>query len=78
MGFNDFLRHFDYEHLLATIQCKTLVLVGEEDWITSKAHSIKIAENIPGAQLIIFELSDHAMEHDVPEQFFNEIRKFIQ
>lgn len=31
IAFSGSLRHFDYEHLLSTIQCKTLVLVGEED-----------------------------------------------
>ncbi|MBP6919242.1 MAG: alpha/beta hydrolase [Legionellaceae bacterium] len=77
-GFKSFLRHFDYEPLLSSIQCKTLVLVGDEDWITSKLHSIKIADNIPDAKLIIFEHSDHSMEDDVPELFFGEIRRFIE
>jgi proline iminopeptidase len=77
-GFSSFLHHFDYENLLSTIQCETLVLVGEEDWITSKLHSIKIADKIAEAKLIIFEHSDHSMEDDVPELFFGEIRKFIQ
>lgn len=77
LGFSDYLRHFDYEPLLASIQSKTLVLVGEEDWVTAKEHSIKMAHTIPGAQLIIFEQSDHLMEHDVPERFFSEISQFI-
>lgn len=78
LGFSNFLSYFDYENLLLTIQCKTLVLVGEEDWITSKVQSIKIADNIPDAKLIIFEHADHSMEEDVPELYFGEIRKFIQ
>lgn len=77
LGFRDFLRHFDFEDQLSTVQCDTLILVGEEDWVTAKEHSIKMADNIPGAQLIVFPQSDHSMENDVPESFFLEIRKFI-
>lgn len=76
-GFSDFLHRFDFEHQLQNIHCKTLILVGDEDWITDKQYSQMMAEKIPNSQLIIFHESDHAMESDVPELFFNAIQTFL-
>lgn len=38
-GFKHFLRKFNFEEQLHSIRCKTLILAGEEDWITDKTHS---------------------------------------
>lgn len=69
-GFGGFLRTFNYEDRLHEIPCKTLILVGEEDWVTDKQHSQLMANKIPDNEFIIFPQSDHSMESDVPEQFF--------
>lgn len=76
-GFSTFLRTFDFSNDLDKIQCSTLVLVGDEDWVTDKKYSIQMANAIQGSELIIFPSSDHSMESDVPEQFFSAIRQFI-
>ncbi len=76
-GFSTFLRQFDYEDRLHEIKCKTLILVGEEDWITDKKHSQIMANKIPNNELIIFPKSDHSMESDVPDLFFGAMRQFI-
>lgn len=76
-GFSDFLRRFNYEDQLQAIACETLVLVGDEDWITDKKHSEFIASKIPHSKLIVFPHSDHSMESDVPVEFFNAIRRFV-
>lgn len=76
-GFGDFLRQFDFEAQLHEIQCPTLLLVGEEDWITDKIHSQTMVEKIPNSQLIVFQASDHMMEIDVPELYFQAITEFI-
>ncbi len=77
-GFSTFLRTFDFTNDLFKIQCKTLVLVGDEDWVTDKKYSIQMANAIQRSELIIFPNSDHSMESDVPEQFFTAIRLFVK
>ncbi|WP_454785502.1 alpha/beta fold hydrolase [Legionella sp. WA2024007413] len=77
-GFGGFLRTFDYEDRLHEIACKTLILVGEEDWITDKKHSELMASKIPDNQFIIFPQADHSMESDVPEAFFSSIESFLK
>ncbi|MGQ3889024.1 alpha/beta fold hydrolase [Legionella sp. CNM-1927-20] len=76
-GFSNFLRTFDYEDRLGEVSCPTLILVGEEDWITNKKHSIIMANKIPNSKLIIFNNADHAMELDAPEVFFKSIENFV-
>ncbi|MBL7479554.1 alpha/beta fold hydrolase [Legionella bononiensis] len=77
-GFRSNIWKFNYLDKLSDITCTTLVLVGEEDWITSPVYSIQMANAIPNSSLKIFEKSDHSMESDVPERFFGAIREFIK
>lgn len=77
-GFRSKVWEFNYINKLPGITCSTLVLVGEDDWITSPFYSIQMADAIPDSSLKIFEKSDHSMESDVPEQFFGAIREFIK
>lgn len=77
-GFGDFMRTFNYEDRLHEVTCKTLILVGEEDWITDKVHSELMASRIPNNQFIVFSNADHSMESDVPEEFFASINSFVK
>lgn len=77
-GFGDFLRTFDYEGDLFRIMCPTLILAGQEDWITDKCYSEFMAQQIKNSTLQIFEKADHSMESDVPKEFFASIASFIQ
>ena len=76
-GFRTQFGRFDYTGQLAHIQCPTLILVGEKDWITDPKYSIAMAEKIPNSVLHIFKDADHAMESDVPDLFFSTIRTFL-
>jgi proline iminopeptidase len=76
-GFRDFLHNFDYEDRLHEINCNTLILVGEEDWITAQKHSEVMASKIPLNQFISFPKAGHSLELDVPENFFRAIKEFI-
>lgn len=77
LGFKDFLPKIDYVDELGTVTCPTLILVGKEDWITDPRYSKMMADGIKGSRLIMYDKSDHSMESDVPEQYFNDIRGFI-
>lgn len=77
-GFSGFLRTFNYEDRLHEVACKTLILVGEEDWVTDKKHSEFMASKIPNNQFVVFPNADHSMESDVPEEFFSTIQSFLK
>lgn len=76
-GFKTFLRSFNFAPKMKNISCPTLILVGEEDWVTDKRHSIEMYNKIRHCQLIIFPESDHSMESDVPEKYFGAIKQFV-
>lgn len=76
-GFRTQFGKFNYTEQLNTIQCPTLILVGEEDWVTDPMYSKKMASLIPNSEFHIFKNADHAMELDVPDLFFNAITNFI-
>lgn len=78
LGFADFLRSFDYEAALTKIKCPTLILGGADDWINDIKYAKLMAEKIPHNQLKIFTNSSHAMETDIGESYFDEIRYFIK
>lgn len=76
-GFKHELWHFDYEQVLQTISCPTLILAGREDWITDVSYSEAMMKKIPNSQLHIFDKASHAMEVDVTETYFQTIANFI-
>lgn len=76
-GFGKKLWKFDYTNQLCDIQCPTLILVGEDDWVTDAKYSKEMAALISNSTLHVFKNADHAMESDVPDLFFNAIINFI-
>lgn len=76
-GFSKQFLKFDYIKQLCDIHCPTLILVGEEDWVTDPKYSKKMATLIADSTLHVFKNADHAMESDVPDLFFNTIISFI-
>lgn len=77
-GFRNDLYGFDFESQLHQIKCPTLILAGEEDWVTDKKYSELMAQKIAHSQLILFPNADHAMEVDVPEAYFAAIQTFLR
>ena len=77
-GFRSKIWKFDFTNQLSNVTCPTIILVGDEDWITSPVYSKQLHNGIPNSVLIMFEKSDHKMESDVPEQFFGAIRNFVK
>lgn len=77
-GFRHAFWHFDYENILQKILCPTLILAGRHDWINDIEHAEFMVARIPHSQLNIFEQASHAMEVDMPSEFFQTIADFIQ
>lgn len=76
-GFRNEFWQFDFEADLHRVACPTLVLAGEEDWITDPFYSVVMAEQIPNSRLRIFHQASHAMESDVPDAYFKTITDFL-
>jgi proline iminopeptidase len=77
LGFGGFLRTFDFTDELHKIQCPTLVLAGEHDWICPPSQSTILAERIPRAHLKVFAKSAHSIAADEPEAYLTAVRGFL-
>jgi proline iminopeptidase len=63
------LVELDIRPLLAEIECPTLVLVGEHDFICGPSWGKEVARNIADAELVIFEDCGHIPQYEDPERF---------
>jgi proline iminopeptidase len=77
-GFKGFLRHYDVITKLKKITCPTLILAGQEDWISSPAQAKTIAQHIPHSQLKIFKHCGHAVAVDAHVQYIKIIKRFLK
>jgi proline iminopeptidase len=77
-GFGGFLHHFNFIPKLKKITAPTLVLAGKNDWICVPKQSKIIAENIPNAQLKIFNKCSHALTTDANKRYVREVRRFLR
>ncbi|WP_255335000.1 alpha/beta fold hydrolase [Methanosarcina sp. KYL-1] len=65
-----------YERL-PEIRSKTLLLVGTDDEFTPPVITLEIAENLPGAQFIVFEGAKHCGERYLPVEYSNAVLDFL-
>ncbi|EED17052.1 proline iminopeptidase, putative [Talaromyces stipitatus ATCC 10500] len=70
-------KYFDYTKKLASITAKTLVIVGENDWICPPENSRIIAERIPGAELLVVSDANHSVHIEKPETVLGRIKEFL-
>ena len=63
---------------LPEIQNKMLILVANEDVLTPPEISIKMAEQLPDAEIARFESAGHLGEQYLPEEYANEILLFLE
>ena len=62
---------------LHTISAPALVVAGRHDLFTSWPQSRRIAERVPGAELVIFEESGHMPWLDEPDRFFQVVSDWL-
>ncbi|KAH8896163.1 alpha/beta-hydrolase [Thozetella sp. PMI_491] len=70
-------KYFDYRDRLQSIQAKTLVVVGDKDWICPPRHSELIAAEVPNAELYVVEDANHSVHLEKNEQVLAKIRTFL-
>jgi pimeloyl-ACP methyl ester carboxylesterase len=63
------LSELDVRPQLADIDCPTLVLVGEHDFICGPSWANAVASNVPDAELVLFEDCGHMPQYEHPERF---------
>jgi len=62
---------------LNEIQVPTLVIAGVDDQIVPLENSLRLAEDIPGARLVVIENCGHLPQEECPGEFLAAINDFI-
>jgi len=62
--------------LLSSITIPTLVIVGEDDVLTTPADAQRIANGIPGAKLVVIPGAGHLSNMDQPDLFNRAVGDF--
>ncbi|KAJ0107000.1 hypothetical protein J7T55_011095 [Diaporthe amygdali] len=70
-------KYFDYRNDLHRITAKTLVIVGDKDWICPLGNSELIASKIPDAHLFVVENANHSVHIERNEEVLSRIRAHL-
>lgn len=71
------ISHINLIARLSTIDCPTLVMVGESDLGTPQSMSEDIVRAIPGSRLDVIRNAGHLSNVEQPEQFNTFLRQFL-
>ncbi|KAK8093502.1 alpha/beta-hydrolase [Apiospora hydei] len=71
-------KYFDYRDRLDRITAKTLVIVGDKDWICPPENSELIASKIPDATLMVVENANHSVHLEKNEEVIARIRSHLE
>lgn len=70
-------RPLDLEKRLTEIQAPVLVITGDDDRVVPTEQSIRLADEIPGAQLAVLPECGHVPQEECPDAFVNALRGFL-
>lgn len=70
-------KFFDYRDRLKNITAKTLVIVGENDWICPAEQSRIIADGIQGARLVIVPGANHSVHLEKNDIVLGAVRELL-
>ncbi|KAJ9145514.1 Alpha beta hydrolase fold protein [Pleurostoma richardsiae] len=71
-------KYFDYRQDLPRIKAKTLVIVGDKDWICPPENSKFIATKIPQAELFVVKNANHSVHLEKNDEVIARIRDFLE
>jgi pimeloyl-ACP methyl ester carboxylesterase len=69
--------HFDLRPLLPSLTMPTLVIAGEQDFITGPVSAAELADGIPSPQTVIMPGVGHMIFVEGPEQFREAVLSFL-
>ncbi len=70
-------RESGLDRRLAELNLPVLVLTGDDDRIVPAGDSIRLASEIPAAELVVFERCGHVPQEECPQSFLEAIRQFL-
>jgi pimeloyl-ACP methyl ester carboxylesterase len=71
-------RSSDLSIHLQELKPPVLVVTGEDDRIVPTENSLRLAKDIPGAQLVVFKNCGHVPQEECPQDFLQAVEPFIQ
>ena len=77
IGRIDALLAFDRRAGLARIQSPTLIVAGDNDYITPSYHAEALARAIPASQLVVYRGGGHSLSKTRPEEFNRTVLDFL-
>jgi proline iminopeptidase len=77
-AFNGYLKEFDYSADLIKIKVPTIILSGQNDWMTEPSLSQELHEGISSSKLVIIDECGHFPWKDQQEQFLKSVRQFLK
>ena len=69
---------YNYNDELGSIQCPTLIIVGDQDVVTPPGGSVKMSRLIPGSRLIILKDCGHVSYVEQPDVFSTAVLEFLR
>jgi pimeloyl-ACP methyl ester carboxylesterase len=76
-NFNKAPRTTDVDKQLAAITMPTLVITGDNDEVVATADSIRLAGELPNAQLVVIENCGHLPNEEKPQEFLTAVAAFL-
>lgn len=64
-------------HRVADVRTAALVITGDDDRIVPVESSIRLSEELPGAELVVIPACGHLPQEECPEQFMTAVRAFV-
>jgi pimeloyl-ACP methyl ester carboxylesterase len=68
----------DLVPLVRQVRVPTLVITGDHDRIISAADSIRLADELPNAELVVIPECGHTPQEECPEQFLAAVKEFVR
>jgi pimeloyl-ACP methyl ester carboxylesterase len=71
-------RELDLDTRLNEVQVPTLVITGDDDRIVPTRQSVRLAQEIPGAELVVLSNCGHMPQEECPQDFLDAVNVFLR
>ena len=76
-NFNKAPRNTQVDKNLSAITMPTLVITGDNDTVVATADSVRLASELPNAQLVVIENCGHLPNEEKPQEFLTAVAAFL-
>lgn len=71
-------RELNLDTRLNEVQVPTLVITGDDDRIVPTRQSVRLAQEIPGAELVVLSNCGHMPQEECPQEFLEAVKAFLR